>query len=45
MYEKIKKWYIQGLWKEQQVRQAVERGLLTAKEYSAVTGGDDYAAE
>lgn len=45
MYEKIKKWYRQGLWKERQVRQAVEKGLLTEQEYQTITGGEDDAAE
>ena len=45
MYEKIKKWYVQGLWKERQVQQAVEKGLLTEQEYEAITGGKDHAAE
>lgn len=39
MYEKIKKWYAQGLWKAAQVQQAVEKGLLTAEQYAAITGG------
>lgn len=36
MYEKIKKWYLQGLWKEEQVRQAVEKGLLSAEQCEAI---------
>ena len=45
MYEKIKKWYRQGLWKDLQVRQAVEKGLLTEAEYWEITGGVYHAAE
>lgn len=45
MYEKIKRWYKQGLWKELQVRQAVEKGLLTEQEYQTITGGELNAAE
>ena len=29
MYEKIKKWYKQGLWTEEKVRNAVDKGILT----------------
>lgn len=29
MFEKIKKWYKQGLWTEKMVRNAVEKGVLT----------------
>ena len=32
MFEKIKKWYEQGLWKAAQVRQAVEKGLLSQEQ-------------
>lgn len=45
MYEKIHKWYQQGLWKERQVRQAVEKGLLTEQECETITGGADHAAD
>nr|WP_317402619.1 XkdX family protein [uncultured Gemmiger sp.] len=36
MYEKIKKWYLQGLWKKEQVRQAVEKGLLTESQFEKI---------
>lgn len=39
MYEKIQKWYAQGLWKAVHVRQALEKGLLTPEQYAAITGG------
>ena len=29
MYEKIKRWYKQGLWTASMVRKAVEKGVLT----------------
>lgn len=29
MFERIKKWYEQGLWTEQMVRNAVTKGVLT----------------
>lgn len=38
MFEKIKKWYEQGLWKAAQVRQAVEKGLLSPAQYTRITG-------
>ena len=36
MYEKIKKWYEQGLWKADQVKQAVEKGVLTQEQCQAI---------
>lgn len=39
MYEKIKKWYAQGLWKAAHVQQALEKGLLTPEQYASITGG------
>lgn len=32
MFEKIKKWYKQGLWSAEMVQQAVDKGILTADE-------------
>lgn len=32
MYEKIKKWYKQGLWTEAMVQKAVDKGVLTETE-------------
>lgn len=32
MFEKIKKWYNQGLWTETMVRNAVVKHVLTAEE-------------
>lgn len=29
MYEKIKKWYDQGLWSAEMVKQAVVKGVIT----------------
>ena len=37
-YEKIKKWYDQGLWTKQQVAQAVVKGQITVAEYEEITG-------
>ena len=36
MYEKIKKWYEQGLWKADQVKQAVGKGELTQEQCQAI---------
>lgn len=33
MYEKIKKWFKQGLWTEQMVMEAVKRNIITQAEY------------
>lgn len=40
MSEKIKKWYAQGLWTAAMVETAVAKGILTAAEASAITGGE-----
>ena len=32
MYEKIRKWYAQGLWTADMVRCAQEKGVLTAQQ-------------
>lgn len=34
MFEKIKKWYKQGLWTEQMVRNAVEKGVITEEQFA-----------
>lgn len=44
MKEKIKKWYEQGLWTVNMVRNAVVKGKLTAAEYAEITG-EDYAEQ
>ena len=38
MFEKIKKYYEQGLWDEQRVREAVARGILTPEQFKEITG-------
>ena len=38
MYEKIKKYYEQGLWDEQRMREAVARGILTPEQFKEITG-------
>ena len=36
MYEKIKKWYKQGLWTEEMVQNAVEKSVITAEEAAEI---------
>ncbi len=38
MKEKISKWYRQGLWTLDMVRNAVEKKKITSKEYEEITG-------
>ena len=38
MKEKIKKWYKQGLWTAEMVRNAVVKGKLTEDEYREIVG-------
>ena len=38
MKEKIKKWYEQGLWTAEMVRNAVIKGKLTEDEYRDIVG-------
>ena len=38
MKEKIKKWYEQGLWTAEMVRNAVIKGKLTEDEYRGIVG-------
>lgn len=38
MKEKIKRWYEQGLWTAQMVRNAVVKGKLTEEEYREIVG-------
>lgn len=39
MYEKIKKWYKQGLWTDEKVLQAVMKGVITAQEATKIMEG------
>lgn len=36
MKDKIAKWYKQGLWTEEMVQNAVEKGILTADEAAEI---------
>ncbi len=38
MYEKIKKYYEQGLWDESRVREAHAKGFITPDQFKAITG-------
>lgn len=38
MKEKIKRWYEQGLWTAEMVRNAVFKGKLTEEEYREIVG-------
>ena len=40
MYEKVKRWYELGLWSEQRVKNAVQKGAISAEEYEAITGAE-----
>lgn len=41
MYEKIKKWYKQGLWSAEQVQNAVGKGILTAEQAAEILGQEE----
>ena len=40
MLDKIKRWYKQGLWNDDMVRNAVVKGIITSDQYKAITGKD-----
>lgn len=44
MKEKIKKWYEQGLWTAEMVRNAVIKGKLTEDEYREIVGEAELCA-
>ena len=44
MKKKIARWYAQGLWTVGMVRSAVKKGILSARDYEAITG-EKYAAD
>lgn len=39
MFERIKKWYKQGLWSADMVQKALEKGILTEDEATAIMEG------
>lgn len=40
MKDKIVKWYKQGLWTKDMVRKAVEKKIITKKDYKEIVGED-----
>lgn len=38
MFEKIKRWYEEGLWTKTMVRNAVRKGKITAEQYEQIVG-------
>ena len=38
MTKKIEKWYKQGLWSNEMVANAVEKGIITELDYYEITG-------
>ena len=38
MFERIKKWYNLGLWTEEMVRNAVDKGVITEEQYNEILG-------
>ena len=40
MYNKIKKWYEQGLWTEAMVKNAVAKGVLTEEQANDILKGE-----
>lgn len=38
MKNRIEKWYKQGLWTLDMVKNAVEKGVITADDYEEITG-------
>ena len=38
MFERIKKWYKQGLWSKEMVANAVTKGIITPEQYTEITG-------
>ena len=36
MFEKIKKWYKQGLWTEEMVQTAADKGIITQEEAAEI---------
>lgn len=36
MYERIKKWYKQGLWTKEMVQNAVDKGIITEEQLKEI---------
>lgn len=43
MFEKIKKFYDEGIYKKNHVKNFVKKGVITPEEYKEITG-EDYVA-
>jgi hypothetical protein len=41
MYEKIKKWFNQGLWNEEKVIKAVYKGVITEEQAANILAKDE----
>jgi uncharacterized XkdX family phage protein len=39
MFEKIKKWYKQGLWTDEKIMNAVDKGVITQEQAAEILGG------
>ena len=39
-YEKVKRWYVLGVWDENRVRNAVKMEWITEEEFKEITGKD-----
>lgn len=39
MYEKIKAWHDKGLWTDEMVQQAADKGIITQEQADVITGG------
>ena len=39
-YERIRNYYVQGLWTKRMVRNAVAKGRITQEQYRSITGED-----
>ena len=43
MYDKIRKWYKQGLWSAEQVQKAVEKGVITGAQAAEILNEEESA--
>lgn len=41
MYEKIKKWYKQGLWTAEMVQTAADKGVITQEQAAEILGQEE----
>lgn len=41
MFEKIKKWYRQGLWTKAMVKTAADKGVLTSEQAADILGQEE----